>query len=191
MKARNVLPSQHYLRECFDYDPETGDLRWKVRPASHFRNSREGMGGQANANKRAGQLAGTITSYGSGGGNLFYRQVKVGGRFYRAHRIIWAWMTGDDPGDQVDHHNRDGLDNAWLNLRPATSSQNGANRLAQRNNRLGIKGVRAYKGGGNIFIARIKFRGQEVHLGTFPSALQAQRAYDQAAVWYFREFARS
>jgi hypothetical protein len=30
------LPSIEYLRECFEVDFETGVLRWKVRPVSHF-----------------------------------------------------------------------------------------------------------------------------------------------------------
>lgn len=37
-------------------------------------------------------------------------------------------MTGAWPDLQIDHINRDQLDNRWLNLRQATASQNGQNR---------------------------------------------------------------
>lgn|ERR1700727_2841417 len=36
-RERNELPPQDYLRECFEYDPETGILTWKRRPIEHFR----------------------------------------------------------------------------------------------------------------------------------------------------------
>lgn len=32
------LPTQKYLTECFDYNPQTSVLVWKERPASHFKN---------------------------------------------------------------------------------------------------------------------------------------------------------
>jgi len=34
------LPQQEYLKECFDYNPEIGELRWKERPLSHFKSKR-------------------------------------------------------------------------------------------------------------------------------------------------------
>src|SRR5258708_16286059 len=41
----------------------------------------------------------------------------------------------------TDHVNRDGLDNRRCNLRPATGSQNAANKGRQSNNTSGFKGV--------------------------------------------------
>lgn len=48
----------------------------------------------------------------------------------KMHRVILG-LAPSDPG--VDHHDRDGLNNRRSNLRVATQSQNGANRLKQRN----------------------------------------------------------
>ena len=60
-----------------------------------------------------------------------------GGKMISMHREI----AGARDGEDVDHRNRDSLDNRRRNLRKCTKSQNGANRPAQRDNSSGYKGV--------------------------------------------------
>lgn len=112
------LPSADYLRACFDYEPETGVLRWKERPLGHFASKRAW---KAWNTRNAGTEAGRII-------HLGYRLVRLGAQFY-AHRLIWALVTGEDPGRlQIDHINGDTSDNRWDNLRLVTHSENQKNR---------------------------------------------------------------
>ena len=54
-----------------------------------------------------------------------YRQVRIGKRKFYVHRLIWIYMTGEDPGKlEVDHKNRDSHDNRWNNLRLVTRGEN-------------------------------------------------------------------
>lgn len=91
------MPSQAVLREWFDYDPETGELRYK-------------SGEEVCPNSQRS-----------------YKLVMVKGERYLIHRIIWKWMTGEDPTERVDHRDRNKRNNKWNNLRLATASQNVAN----------------------------------------------------------------
>lgn len=77
-----------------------------------------------------------------------------------------------------DHHDRNKNNNTAKNMRPATRSQNNANRKS--------KGIR-YRHG--KWYARIKVRGKEVSLGHFPTAEEATQAYQKAAIRFFGAFA--
>lgn len=89
----------------------------------------------------------------------------------------------------VDHINGDGLDNRRSNLRPATRSQNMANRRMNENNKSGFKGVYWNKASGK-WHTQIGFEGRKLHLGFHVSVVDAARAYDDAAVRLFGEYAR-
>lgn len=89
-------------------------------------------------------------------------------------------------GMQVDHINGNPLDNRRRNLRVCTQSQNGANRPRMR--RDGYRGVRLLKG--KYWSARITYQNKGIHIGCFPTAEDAARAYDAKALELFGEFAR-
>jgi hypothetical protein len=100
------------------------------------------------------------------------------------HRLI----AGFPPFD-LDHKNRDGLDNCRRNLRPASASQNLANQKIHQNNKTGLKGITLTEKA-RPWRARLGTYGKRRHLGYFSSPLQAHAAYKKAAKNYYGEFAR-
>lgn len=91
------------------------------------------------------------------------------------------------PGLQVDHLNRDRLDNRRANLRLATRSQNQANKApGQVNNTSGYKGVTAQ---GNAWEARIKVNREGIYLGRYADPVTAARMYDAASRLLNADFA--
>ncbi len=94
-----------------------------------------------------------------------------------------------EPQEQVDHINRDSLDNRRKNLRLATNVQNGQNRSKQRNNTSGYKGVSWDKARGR-WRAFIQVGGTHKTLGRFDEMHDAVKARRDAEILYFGEFAR-
>lgn len=92
-------------------------------------------------------------------------------------------------GKQVDHKDRNRLNNRRANLRPASQSQNGAN--TGKYNRAFVasrfKGVT--RSGRRKWQSRIRVDWKLIHLGTYEGEEEAARAYDEAAQKYFGEFA--
>lgn len=99
-------------------------------------------------------------------------------RYVRMHRLIGRAM-GLDPSRDVDHENRDGLDNVRTNLRSASKTQNQANRGAQRNSRSGRKGV-FWSEDRRRWVAMIQVGGRRRNLGRFETVEAAERVY---AAW--------
>ena len=89
----------------------------------------------------------------------------------------------------VDHINGNPLDNRKCNLRIVTSPQNGMNSAKQKNNRSGFKGVDWHKKN-KSYRARISVNKERIELGSFKTAEEAARAYDEAAKIYHGEYAR-
>lgn len=163
-----TLPSQEELRRLFDYEPDTGILRWKyVRPRAY----RIKLGG----------TAGTVTDRG-------YLHIGIARRNYLAHRVIWKWMTGNDPVDQIDHIDGDRLNNRWSNLRQATNGQNRWNIRRQKNNKSGTTGVCAEQG--RAWVAYIAAGRGQVRLGRFQTKTEAIAARREAVSRMHGDFAR-
>ena len=165
--AKKFLPDPKLLRKLLRYDPETGKLYWKERSLAHFRNSRD----QKIWNTRfAGSEALYSDIYG-------YRQGRILGRSYRAHRVIWAIAYGKWPDGEIDHVNGDRSDNRISNLRSVTRSANSKNLKRPVNNTSGFIGVSR---SGKKWRAHIKVTGRYVHIGTFDTKELAVKARSEA-----------
>ena len=154
-----TLPPQQELKARLHYDPETGELRTL---SNYWRPTKPKRG---------------------------YRAVAIAGKRYKAHRVIWKWMTGEEPVGDIDHVNGDKTDNRWANLRLATRSQNMAN-LPARKSRLLPKGVSLCKQTGR-YQAQITIQGKSKKIGRFDTVEDAAAAYASAAREFFGEFART
>lgn len=97
------------------------------------------------------------------------------------HRIVMK----PSPNEQVDHINGNTLDNRRCNLRIVSNQQN---QMARHKvvGKSGYKGVIERNG---VFRASIKFNGKKIQLGSYKTAQKAARAYNQAAVVLFGEYA--
>ncbi len=117
---------------------------------------------------------------------ITYVDRRFAGKYEQLHRVI----TNAPRDKQVDHINGNTLDNRRCNLRICTASDNMKNRVIGKNNKSGYKGV-LWRAERKRFVATIFAGNKQVHLGTFKSREAAAEAYDQAAIKYFGEFART
>jgi len=155
------------VRELFDYDAETGELRWRKHRYAPW----------------VGTVAGGVQKDG-------YRRVCFQTQYrcksYPAHRLIWLWVYGEWPPVYIDHINMDKDDNRLVNLRLATRSQNLANQRSFNKN--GFKGISPV---GSRWRANIQKDRKSRYLGTFDTPEQAHAAYCEAAKQVHGEFMRS
>ena len=115
-----------------------------------------------------------------------YAQSRIQNKLIRLHRLILNLSYKD--GAEVDHINRNKLDNRKSNLRLCTTTQNCANRQRRRDNISGYKGVR-WNVPAKKWQARIQCKGVSYHLGIFNKIEDAVMAYDMAAKNLFGDFA--
>jgi hypothetical protein len=124
----------------------------------------------------------------NGTDNSYYRiAIEELHRQFRLHRLVFLYHHGWLP-KQVDHINRDKTDNRIDNLRPATNSQNCANKGRQKNNTSKYKGV-YYSNYHNRWCAKIRFQGKDFHIKMTKDKDQAAIAYNQKATELFGDFA--
>ena len=166
------LPECSVLWDYFEYNPLNGNLYWKINRGVY---------------KGAGKLAGSRKA----SGHITVRINKIP---YEMHRIIWKWMTGEDPGELQIDHKYDYVDgvhksNYWWNLRKADEFTNNWNSGLRRDNSSGLKGV-SYKSRTGKWVSQIQHCNQTIWIGTFPFAELAHAAYKKTAQELRGEFAR-
>lgn len=114
--------TQDKVKELFDYNSETGDFSWKVAKSR---------------NVKVGLPIKTSNTHG-------YYSVKIDGKTYLTHRLIWLYVHGSWPNGDIDHKNRIRNDNRLCNLREATRTDNCQNISLPRHNKSGHIGVSWY-----------------------------------------------
>lgn len=150
--------SPRELHELLDYDPLTGEMRWKARPLRMFKDERW----QRTWNTRqAGNRAFTVSHQG-------YRRGMIFRRMYLEHVVAWAMQHGEWPTGQIDHINGIRADNRLENLREVSRAQNCRNARMKSNNTSGVTGVVPHKGRWRAYV--------NLHLGIFDTIEEAAAA---------------
>ena len=171
-KAYKPLPPAEELWELFSYNPLTGNLHWLKKG---FKKKFDGVAG--GLNKATGYAV---------------VEFSFNGNRYRTglSRLGWAWVTGKDPGTmEVDHADRNRLNNRFSNLRLATPSQQIVNKRPRPRVHDLPRGVEPLRGS-KTFCARIAFNGKKFYLGAFKTPEEAHQAYCKAAAELHGDFAR-
>ena len=150
--------SQERLRELLEYDCITGVWTWLQPP---------------NTRIRKGSVAGTIQKNG-------YRYITIDKLPRKASRLAFLYMNGELPEHEVDHIDRNPLNDAWINLRSCDSSQNKINRRLRKDNSSGYKGVHFNKRKSK-WVARVWKNSKEIVVGSFDNLEDAVNARTIAA----------
>jgi hypothetical protein len=164
MKHNESLLSHEYVKSLFYFDEVMNCLRWKIN-----------KGKRGKIGERAGCF------------HEEYRCVKIDGKEYKEHRLIFFYLNGFWPNDRLDHKDENKANNHPSNLREADNSQNQSNRGKQKNNTSGYKGVYWYKQN-KKWVVQIQKDKKNYHLGYFIDPIEAAKIYDVAAILLFEDF---
>lgn len=113
-----------------------------------------------------------------------YAATTINYKTVRLHRII----MNAPKNMEVDHINKNTLDNRKVNLRLCTKQQNQYNAKIRKDNISGYKGVN-YKTQNKKWRAYVRKDGKHCHLGYFNTKEEAARAYNKVASYLYGEFA--
>jgi len=101
-----------------------------------------------------------------------YAAARIEGRLIMMHRFLLS----EPAGGEVDHINRNKLDNRRQNLRIVDRSQNAVNTGIRNTNTSGYKGV-SWSKAARKYEAHITHKGIKYYLGVYTSATEAHQAY--------------
>lgn len=146
--------TQERLKELFSYDAETG-LFVRIKNVSNAKQ-------------------GSILKKQDSKGHL---QVRIDGKQYAVHRLVWLFCFGEFPQNSIDHINGIRTDNRLKNLRDVNVSVNAQNiHSARKDSRTKLLGASLHKASGK-YVAQISINGKIKHLGSFKTAEEAHQQY--------------
>lgn len=164
MKKRKLL-TQERVRELFDYDPESGIVTRRI-----FVNYNRGR-------------VGDIVGYKSGTSPYLY--VRIDKKCFLLHRVIWLWVKGYWPENDVDHINRNPQDNRWANLRVVSKTCGMINTKVRNDNNTKVRGV-FWDTVNKLWRSRITYKHKTTYIGGFKSFTEAvahRLAAEQVLEW--------
>lgn len=130
--------TQEYVKEVLDYNTATGIFVWKKRDITHFKTKRAFTNWN---NRYAGEVAGTKKP------DSGYVIISINKQMFRAHRLAWLYVYGENPKNQIDHINGVRDDNRLENLRDTQQGENHKNKRLLCSNKTGYHGITIHKNG--------------------------------------------
>jgi len=121
---------------------------------------------RANGKIKAGSIAGSL--------NNGYLQIRIHGKWFKVHRLVWLIETRGWPDDQIDHINRNKTDNRFTNLRDTSNYVNCLNR--GRISQSGVVGV-TYDKLNSLWLSQTYINGKSKNLGRYATIEEAKKAY--------------
>ena len=112
-----------------------------------------------------------------------YLSIRLSGKYYLLHRLVWLYMYGYFPKEEIDHIDHNRTNNALSNLRLVSSQENKQNSRLSKNNKTGHNGVSLHKKTGK-YRAYIMVNRKQIYLGLFETLQEAIDARKQADITY-------
>ncbi len=142
--------NQKSLKLIIDYNPITGIVTWKKRVARCV---------------HIGDVTGSPDKDG-------YLTISIKYKTYLLHRIIWMFVYGCYPADQIDHLNHIKHDNRLENLRSVSNDENSKNLSMLRRNKSGITGV-CFRDKGSLWRILISVDKKQQEIGSAKTIFEA------------------
>lgn len=148
--------TQDRLKQVLMYEPDSGIFYWISRPSNRV---------------SIGDKAGVV------GAAHGYRLIRIDGTLYRSCRLVWLYVHGRWPAEEIDHINRDRQDDRLFNLREVSRDENARNTKLRSDNKSGHRVVFLHPKL-NLWLASTRVSGKSKHIGYFKTKQEAIVAYE-------------